>query len=157
MAGPAVSAYFDLRVKLEDDPRSVEAGAVPVREDGDPYDTWIAPFGRTACSSTASSTGRSQPWIPSCSSRPHRARGNGATTSRTRRSAACCPDLPLRQCAPGGDCVGVVGSEDALAGSEVCLRKTRSGSLAGVPPSCAMPSESTRSLLPQRAATACSA
>jgi hypothetical protein len=45
MAGPALRAYFDLRVKLEDDPRSVEAGAVPLREDGDPYDTWIAPFG----------------------------------------------------------------------------------------------------------------
>ncbi len=44
MSGPALSAYFDLREKLEDDPRSVEAGAVPLREDGDPYDTWVAPF-----------------------------------------------------------------------------------------------------------------
>jgi hypothetical protein len=45
MAGPALTAYFDLREKLEEDPRSEQAGAVPSREDNDPYDTWIASFG----------------------------------------------------------------------------------------------------------------
>jgi hypothetical protein len=41
MSAPARHEYFALREKLED-PRS--AGAVPSKEDGDPYDTWIAPF-----------------------------------------------------------------------------------------------------------------
>jgi len=45
MAGPALNAYFVLREKLEDDPRSLEAGAVPSREADDLPDTWLAPFG----------------------------------------------------------------------------------------------------------------
>lgn len=45
MSGPALSAYFILREKLEGDPRSVAAGAVQSQEDEDVGEVWLATFG----------------------------------------------------------------------------------------------------------------
>jgi hypothetical protein len=66
MAGPALTAYFDLREKLEEDPRSEQAGAVPSREDNDPYVTWIASFGVSGLLIYRILDWRSRPSIRSC-------------------------------------------------------------------------------------------